>query len=439
MSQRPNVVFITWHDAGRWFGCYGQPHVRTPHVDALAAQGVRFTQCFSACAICSPSRAAIMTGRRCQAVGVMGLTNTVVDNRIFPREVHLARRLRHEHGYHTALFGVQHECAHEHVTEVIDPHERFNTDPWPIATRSADAFEQWIDRRSWADQPFYAQIGTYEGHLHAFYSGRPPAHYPQVADDTDGVAQPFYIEPDDRAHATVANLQGLLHHGDAMIGRVADALHRAGLADNTLIVMCVDHGVGLPRAKATCYDTGTGVAWVLRWPRVIPAGAECHALAAHVDVLPTVLELLDLPLPDNLHGHSFADHARGRRADERNRFVFSHMVDSARSIRSRTHKLIRNFTPPNPGVGFARTGLTIHRACTAAVDQPSHLELYDLAADPRETTNLAHDPAHRALRDDLDRRLWAYLFEHRDFITEEVARTDWQVETRRQRSAFLAG
>jgi arylsulfatase A-like enzyme len=430
MAQPPNIVLITWHDAGRHFGCYGHPTVHTPNVDRLAREGCRFENMIAACAICSPSRAAIATGRYCQDSGVMYLTNTVNSNRLHPSERHIAKRLKEDHGYHTALFGVQHECAHEHVSEVIAPDDRLAVHPWPQAPVSAENFERWMAARAGDGRPFYAQIGFFEAHLNAFYSGSPPERYPQEPDTERGLTVPPYLADNPRARETLAHLQGLLRRGDEAIGRILTTIEKAGVNDNTLVVMCVDHGVGIPRAKTTCYDSGIGVSWILRWPGRIPAGSLVRAMATHVDVLPTVFDLMGLPVPENVEGVSFAGHVLGRRDEELRDEVFSHMVENTRSIRTTTHKLIRNFRPPQPGGGYA-TKLEVAPEVAIYAAKPPHVELYDLEADPQELRNLADDPEHSARRAELDARLWDFLLDHNDFIVNEPVDSDWQKVTRR--------
>jgi len=364
----------------------------------------------------------------------MYLTNTPADNRLHPTERHLAKRLREDHGYRTALFGVQHECAHEHVHNVLRPHVQFVTDPWPAASKSAQAFERWLPDAAAGDRPFYAQIGLHEAHLGAFYSGNPPAIYPAATDDERGLARPAWLVDDGRSRETIATLQGLLRRGDELVSRVRAALERAGIARETLVCVCVDHGVGLPRAKGTCYDAGTEVGWLLHWPGMLPEGHVVDALCGQVDVLPTLLELMKLPPATEAHGRSFADHARGDTCDERHDAVFSHMTEAARSIRTRRHKLIRNFRPPGVGAGQLR-GMTL---ADGFVVGPTHLELYDLDVDPDERHNLADDPAHATVRDDLDARLWRYLAEHDDFVLHEPVRDAWQAATREPRPALTS-
>jgi len=426
----PNVVFVIWHDAGRWFGCYGTPCVRTPNVDRLAGEGCRFSNIFSACAICSPSRAAMMTGRYCQANGVMSLTNTPFGNRIHPHVPHLAARLG-EMGYATALFGVQHECAHEHVHEVLRVEEQFDTDPWPQAPVSAANFERWLAERD-DERSFYAQIGFFEAHLGSFLNNDAKPNYPLAGDEENGLHVPPHIEETEYGRQAIRTLQGYLHRGDTAIGRILKALDEHGQTERTLVVMCVDHGVGLPRAKTTCYDPGIGVSWILRWPGVVPAGTVVDALATHVDILPTLLDLIGLPVPAECDGHSFAAHVRGQSREELNDAVFSHMVETTRSIRTRNHKLIRNFRPPARFSAGPLPVLQKAETHRTAEDGPPHVELYDLRRDPNEFNNLAAEPAFRSILEELNGRLWDFLLDVDDFIVHDPVRTPWQRRTREE-------
>lgn len=417
----PNIILITWHDAGDWFGCYGNPNVHTPNVDRLAARGAAFTNTFSACSICSPSRAAIATGRYCQENGVMYLANGPGDNRLHPRERHMARLLR-EAGYHTALFGVQHECAHEHVDSIMQVHEKHLTDPWPPAPAVADRVVPWLSERAGESEPFYAQVGLFEAHVPFDFHGCEP-------DTEHGIHVPPYLADTALTRKTVAGLQGMLRCGDQAIGRILDALSETGLYDDTIVAMCVDHGVQLPRAKTTGYDAGHRVAWLLRWPEEIPPGTRVDALTSHIDSLPTVLDLAGLPVPDNVQGKSFAAHVRGQSAEELNDCVFGHFVEVRRMIRTRTHKFIRNFREPGLGGGSSVGDLRPEAAYPD--DRPlPRVELYDLREDPNELHNLADAPGYAAIRRELDTRLWDFLIEHDDFIVHEPVRTEWQQRTR---------
>ena len=458
--DQPNVILLTWHDAGDWFGHTGRAGVPwgvTPGVDRLAAEGVRFTRCFSASAICSPSRAAMLTGRYCQANGVMGLTNTVFDNRIVPGLTHLSRRFRAA-GYHTSLVGVQHECAKEHVAGVIGPDVMRATEPWMEGHRLADEVGAWLEERAGdfrggGGRPFFGQIGTYDAHLGRFLSGKPAVEgeaYPVVLDGSPGVEVPGWLSGSDADRACLAALRGSLRRGDAVVSRLLETLDRTGLARDTLVIMAVDHGPGLARAKGTCYDDGTRVSWLLRRPGALPAGRVIDALATHVDLVPTLAGLLGWSIDEPLDGRDFSAHVRGEADYALNDAVYSHMMEGQRSVRTDRHRLIRNFRPPRSPVGQPGDCAQRHacfddphptpnwRTCEPSAAYPL-VELYDLDADPDQMRNLAPDPAHATQLRDLDRRLFEFLSRQDDFILHESIESPWQASMRRDVAAHLHG
>ncbi|MGF1449836.1 MAG: sulfatase [Opitutales bacterium] len=443
-STPPNILFLTWHDAGNWFGCYGLDTVDTPGIDRVAAEGCRFTNAFSACAICSPSRAAMMTGHTCQSAGVMSLTNNVFSNRINPGVRHLARLLKEDHGYRTALFGVQHEAAHEHIWRIQRFDEAHHTDPWPSADVSCPALAQWVRQRAGDTEPWYAQIGFFEGHLGQFYSRQQRDVYPQIDYIERGLHIPPYLADDAEGQATIANLQGLLTRAGRAFEQVLAALKATGQEGNTLVVVCVDHGVGLPRAKTTCYDPGLSVGWLLRLPERIPAGHTCDCLTTHIDVFPTVLELAGLPVPAGTQGRSLATHARRDNCDDVHDAIFGHMVETIRSVRTPDWKLIRNFRTTNRDRLFPAQAGSLWKADvqtplnTLDMDGGPHLELYDLKADPNEQNSLAGDPQHAAQLSRLDDRLWSFLYDQNDFILHDPVRDAFQSETRAQLQRWCA-
>ncbi len=444
VHKTPNIVFITWHDAGRWFGCYGNDKVRTPHVDRLAADGVRFSNMFSACALCSPSRAAIMTGTHGQENGLMFLTFSPQDNRIHPHISHVTQ-LVHERGYHTALFGVQHEAAPQHVHEVMTYDEMFNTWPWPQAGVSADAFDSWLDTRD--ERPFFAQIGFFESHLGTQFHERATKSYPFPEPETEQLHIPPYLVPDEVGKKTVGILQGYLKRGDDAMGRILESLRRRGLEENTLVVMGVDHGVGLPRSKASMYDPGISVSWLMRWPGVIPPSLVLPAMATHVDVLPTIYGLLGWEKPDQFLGQDFSGQIRNpENQQELNEMVFAQVEEGQRCVRTRGHKFIRNFYP-NRKEYQAPVKAELHyeshqhrtpgRRLAEINVHSAMVELYDLRNDPNEFQNLAGDPDYSGIQKQLDDALWQFLVEHDDFIIHGPARSEHQRQMQGELEEFL--
>lgn len=411
----PNLIVLVWHDTGRTFGTYGHATARTTHTDCLSRQGAQFQNCFATCAICSPSRASLFTGRTCQDHGVMHLANGPGDNRIRPGATHLARHLRGL-GYHTALAGVQHEACPEHVASIQNFRETFADHPWPAAPRVADAACKFLqDRASDAATPFYLQLGFFEAHRPFDFQGCPP-------DRSLGVDLPRYLRDTEAYRNDLAGIQGMLRRGDEAFGRVLDQLDRLGLDERTVVMVTADHGLAMPRAKTQMYDAGLEVPWIVRWPGVVPAGQRIDAMCSQLDMTGTLLDLMGLPPLGADAGHSFAAHLRGEDRRALRDAHFAHMVEAFRCVRTDTHKLIRNFNPPNawgsPPIGDAIPDQITPERMLGDPDRFPFVELYDLANDPLESCNLAHDPSHAELRDRLDARLLRFLNDEHDFVLE---------------------
>lgn len=370
----------------------------------------------------------------------MTLTNDFRANRIHPHIPHLAARMKAA-GYRTALCGVQHEAAHEHVAAVMGLDEQFATDPWPGAGQQVPLIRRYLSQAG--REPFFLQVGTFEAHLGRTYTGKPPRNdepYPPVQDRSNGLSVPGYLVGSEADEETVATLQGLLNRGDRVVGAVLDGLTSAGLAGNTIVMMCVDHGVGLTRAKTTCYDAGTRTAWVVRWPASIPADTVVDVLATHVDVTPTLLGLLGLPVAEPLDGRDLSRHVRGEARHEVRDAVYCHMEDTTRSVRTTRWRLVRHFEPyplarsrgdcASQHRGFAWTPPPIDESTLP------HVQLFDAQADPDHLTDLAEDPTFAAIRTELDDRLWAFLHEQGDSVLTRPVRTAWHAMTRAGLESF---
>jgi arylsulfatase A-like enzyme len=428
VAARPNVVVVTCHDLGRHLGCYGNPTVRTPNLDRLAAEGIRFGQAYCAAPQCSPSRAALYTGRWPHANGVLGLTHARFGWDLHPQERHLAQVLR-EQGYATALVGADHEVRH---LEDEPTARRLGFDHLSRPRRgddiSAQALEHIARFAASPERPFYLQLGYNEPHRlnHADPSVEPDyigflGDYVEP-DEERGVAVPPWLKDTASGRREIVELQGALTYVDRAIGRVLDGLGQLGLAENTLVLFTPDHGLALPRAKCSLYGPGLEVALIVRWPgRGWTGGRVQEELLSNVDVFPTILEALGLPLPDGLHGRSFAALLDGRPYRPRER-VFAEMTyhdyyDPRRCVRTRRHHLIVNFTAAPSFMDPSQSWRP--RTDPAVPEKPAlayHplVELFDLAEDPHERTNLADEPGCAAVRAELLAQLHAWMRETDD-------------------------
>jgi N-sulfoglucosamine sulfohydrolase len=224
MPRRPNIIVVLPHDLGQHLNCYGVTTVHSPHLDGLAARGVRFTRSFCASPSCSPSRAAIFTGRYPHSNGVMGLCHSYFAWDLHPGERHLAGLL-HDAGYHTALIGNHHETRR--VPEMGYDHVNGS---WPFtharATEIGDAVATHIRGRAGEEQPFFIQAGFFQPH-------RPFDWRDAQPDSSRGVTVPPWLVDEPSAREEFAAYQGAIRCMDDGVGRILAALDASGQRDDS--------------------------------------------------------------------------------------------------------------------------------------------------------------------------------------------------------------
>ncbi|NQU44519.1 sulfatase [bacterium] len=409
MTQ-PNLVIITCHDLGDFIHPYGVP-VTTPHFDRLAAEGIVFENHFSTGTVCSPSRGSIVTGCYPHTHGLMGLTHR-------GWELDMANspplpKLLTEAGYSPQLFGFQHEAMDWRTLG----YENNHSDSC-LCEKVADSFCEWLNTRK-DDGPFFASLGFFETHRLDLQ----PSHFRRDAYESvpgDQVEVPAWLPDIETIRQDLADFYGMIQFVDAQIGRIFEALERKGIAEDTLVVFTTDHGASFIHGKATLYDGGTKVACLMRYPNVIPGGTRLAGLTSHVDLLPTIFDLLQLPASAIVQGRNVAGAVRGE-GDTGREYVFAERnyttsFDPARMARSGRYKYIRKglqtcvFDFLIPEVELSTWDWRRTREVRAFYDSTRTTEeLYDLQADPGELSNLAMDKAHTDVLDHMRRALDDHL------------------------------
>lgn len=360
------------------------------------------------------------TGLYPQSNGLMGLTHDPWNWRLNDEVVHLGQMLQTS-GYESVLTHFQHEDpkAERLGFERVIAEERQSG--MSAAVQTADFLRE---RGIEAERPLYLQFGMFEAHTpyNRFGDAKPEPGRP--------VTMPSLVEQNAAAEHHFAGLETSIERADAAVGVVLEALDSAGMAENTLVVFTVDHGVeiGTLRAKWSCYDPGLEIGYIARWPQGgLAVGQPCDAMLSNVDHTPTMLDLLGLDAPANLDGCSFADALRGREHPEARRDqVFSMFVgkNEPRCIRTRTHKLIRNFMPSR----YAKLPVNLDAPDAVEwVTRPS-AELYDLERDPQECLNVADDPDYAAVRHGLDEQLANHLRAVNDPILAGPIRVPYYID-----------
>lgn len=425
-----NVLFIAVDDLNTRLGCFGDARVKTPHIDRLAARGVRFDHAYCQYPSCGPSRASVLTGLRPQTTGVLDNRTRLRD--ALPDALTLPQWFRKQ-GYHAARAGkIFHQDVPTHIggsglddaeswDEVINPRGRDKDDehlltvhtpdlPLPdqmayLAAEGTDA-EQTDGKvasatirllQAHAAKPFFIAAGFYRPHLPGIAPRQwfdlytldqttlpaLPAGYRQqvpAAALSSTPVWPNFGVTGLQARECILAYQATVSFVDAQIGRVLDALDELQLADKTIIVLWGDHGFHLGEhglwRKNSLFEESTRAPLIIAVPG-IAGGKTCASPVEFIDIFPTVVASAALPPPDGLEGVSLlpllrdpaAPHDRPARSMVRFREVPGHTV--------RTTRWRYTEWGENGGAGD---------------------ELYDETADPQEMRNLADDPAHAAQR-----------------------------------------
>lgn len=396
-AQLPNIVLITADDLG-WkdLGCCGNGQIRTPHIDRLAHEGVRFTNAFGVASSCAPSRASLITGQYPHTNGVTGLTHIYKLKSLNPFAHTLPDALAGR-GYNTALEGKWHVSPYlpagwygyrERLSGI------FPRDMWiQDSTRTRAFIEENRNNR------FYLELNYMNNHRDAWGEFSFADGFP-VDPDTIRVPQYWALPDWPEIRLEVAKFYSQTMRMDRMIGDVLDTLDTLGLTRQTLVVFVSDNGPPFPGNKMTCYDRGIGTPLLFRWPEALPAGREIGELVSTIDIMPTLLEAAGLDIPARVQGASLLPTLRGAAFGPVHEAIFSEMTHHVhylptRAVRTRRWKYIRNYSNIAKGLDQCNHMDWAHRLCRRS-DQPWKRprvpeELYDLKTDPDEQRNLALD------------------------------------------------
>lgn len=392
---RPNIVYIHSHDTGRYVQPYGHD-VPTPNIHRLAGQGVLFRQAFSAAPTCSPSRAALLTGQCAHSSGMLGLAHRGFS--LDDRGEHLVHTLRGA-GYRSTLIGVQHVAED---ADVIGYDEIVDLSQPPFVREVAPAAVEFLGDAP--AQPFFVSIGTVETHR--------TFHEPGPDEDPRCSLPPAPLPDTPRTRRDMAAFKASARILDQGVGAVLDALEANGLTDDTLVICTTDHGIAFPGMKCNLTDHGIGVMLVIRGPGGFTGGQVCDAMVSHVDLFPTICDLLDIERPAWLQGDSIMPLVQGE-AGRINDEVFAEVTYHAayepqRAVRTSRWKYIRRFeersSPVLPNCDDSPSkDLWLEHGWRERV--PEREQLYDLIFDPNESHNLAGDPSVADVLDEMRGRL----------------------------------
>lgn len=405
-----NILLMIADDLGRMAGCYGEPAIRTPHIDALAARGTRFDMAFTSTASCSASRSVIYTGLHTHETGQYGLHHDHHHFMTFA-DVPTAPALLNEAGYHTGIIGKVH----------VGPPEVY---PWQHREESGSRDVGWVAARAGAyfnerkadGQPFFLTVGFIDPHRDETRGG--------FGNETFGAEDPVFAPeevhvppflPDlPEVRAELASYYRSVHRLDRGVGLVLDALGTAGLAGDTLVVFLSDNGAPFLNSKTTLFDAGVHLPLLVYRPGQ-RTGVANPNLVSFTDLLPTFLDVAGAEAaPGKRRGRSLMPILEAAQMQSGWDIVFGshtfHEITNywpTRFLRTLRYKYHRNVVwqldfPFSGDLYGSLSWQGIRRSDPVMIGQrplrdyvrrPPE-ELYDLEADPQEVRNLADTPEH---------------------------------------------
>ncbi len=456
-ENRPNIVFIMTDDhAAQAMSCYGSRINRTPNLDRIADEGMRFDNCFCTNSICTPSRASILTGTHTHINGVTTLA-TPMDNRLttFPK-------LLQENGYQTAVFGKWHlgqgpdHCPAGFDDWAVLPGQGLYHNPefifkgpgggtkrtvqGYVTDLITDMCIDWLEERD-SEQPFcllyhhkapHREWEPDEKHAHMYLNEDIPEpdtlydDYSNRAEAAEAAAMRIgtHMRPLDikcminydlpehelRKWAYQRYIKDYLRviaSVDDNVGRLLDYLDRQGLTENTIVVYTSDQGFFLGEHgwydKRFMYEESLRMPFVVRYPREITAGEVNDDVITNVDFASTFLDLAGVAVPEEFQGRSFRPLLQGRTPDDWEQAMYyrywmhrsHHNVAAHYGIRTKRYKLIYYYCDGMNQLGAdGEFDVTPAMKDDAVIDPRPEWELFDLEMDPAEIRNVYHEPAY---------------------------------------------
>ncbi len=394
-ARKPNIVLVFTDDQGyQDLGCYGSPQIRTPNIDALAADGVRFTDFYVAASVCSPSRAALLTGCYPPRVGVSRVLFPRDNIGLNPDEVTIADLLRDE-GYATACISKWHLGHHPEFLPTRHGFDRYYGIPY---SNDMDGVNEEDGSRSFnvplmRDEEIVERPAE-QTTLTKRYTEEAVSFIRESAD------KPFFLYlPHTMPHIPLyasdqfagKSERGL--YGDVIeeiywsVGRIMETLREAGVDDNTLVIYTSDNGPWLSKkedsgsalpfrdGKFSAYEGGMRVPCVMRWPGVVPPGAVCSQTAGTIDLLPTLAGIAGATPPTDrvIDGKDILPLMAGKADVTPREDTYYYRGERLAAMRRGDWKLHLAWTRRPKG--------------KEPVVVPA--ELYDLSADPEESRDVA--------------------------------------------------
>lgn len=416
-----NIIYIHTHDSGRILSPYGYA-TKNEGLLSFAKESLLFREAYAASPTCSPSRAALLTGMYPHSSGMLGLSQRGFS--IYDYSKHLVPFLK-TNNYHTVLCGIQHEAGfyldHEKGSKIIGYDEDISTDNdkykeeelynWDY--NNAISASKWISNYK-SDKPFFMSFGFFATHR----------KFPikDNGENPNYVMPPFPIADNVFTREDFARYLDSAKYFDLCFTKIINAIKESGYYDNSIIIFTTDHGIAFPFAKCNLKDAGIAVSLIIRVPKSKLNGEISDYLVSHVDIFPTLCDLLNIQKPDYLEGVSFADIFKSGKKKIREE-VFSEInfhtsYEPVRAVRSDRYKYIRYFDEGYLNVNLSNTDNSKSKNFYLENDldkikKPKEA-LYDLIYDIGETNNLIDNICYKEVLNDFRERLNSFMIKTND-------------------------
>ncbi|MEW6356500.1 MAG: sulfatase [Planctomycetota bacterium] len=439
-KKQPNIlwIFSDQHRAHA-IGCYGDPNIETPNLDRLAREGIRFTNAYSNTPLCSPFRASLYTGQYISTHGVISLFRPLLPE----KQPELAEALR-RNGYHTSHMGKWHLSGGDCPCHFVSPYFRPGWDDWlgwensndflnttysigdhPHPVRRLEGYQtdaltdltvEWL--REHADSGPWFHVMSIEpphGAMPQLYPDNPnfaPEPYMAMFRGKPLQYRPNFASNHPRRAEFERNLRGYyaqIKNLDDNIGRVIQVLEETHQLDNTVIFYFSDHGdlMGSHGMLHKCRpeEESSNIPLIVRYPVRIPANTVSDALISAVDIMPTLLGFLGIPVPEGVEGQDLSPVLEGRRGKGAELVLMQ--FESA-------------FFPETPQTAFRaiRTGHWLYSFFLTR----GPAQLFNMQNDPYQQANLISSPEAGGIRGELHRMMEAKVAEFGDDFLERAKR-----------------